>query len=306
MAGLSALLVLLGAGWGLTQPLGKIAVSTGYRHFGLVFWQLVIGALVLAVIARATGRRLPLDPPRLRLYAFIALIGTVIPNAASYSALAHIPAGLQSVLMSLVPVAAFPIAMALGMERFDIRRLMGLGLGLAGVLLLVLPDASLPDPAAAPWALLTLIAVGLYAFEGNYVAKWGTRGTDPIQLMYGASLVGLVLTLPLALATGGFISPLPPYGAPDLALLVASVVHVLVYTGYVWLVGQAGAVFTAQVGYAVTATGILWAMLILGETYSPFFWIAAAMILCGVFLVRPRQKDALAPAPAIGENGRRA
>ena len=41
-ATLVALLVLLGIGWGVTQPLAKIAVSDGYRHFGLVFWQLAI------------------------------------------------------------------------------------------------------------------------------------------------------------------------------------------------------------------------------------------------------------------------
>ncbi|NNK16680.1 MAG: EamA/RhaT family transporter, partial [Sulfitobacter sp.] len=29
-------LVLMGAGWGATQPMTKIAVSTGYGHFGLV------------------------------------------------------------------------------------------------------------------------------------------------------------------------------------------------------------------------------------------------------------------------------
>jgi hypothetical protein len=33
-AALLAVLVTLGAGWGITQPLAKIAVSEGYRHFG--------------------------------------------------------------------------------------------------------------------------------------------------------------------------------------------------------------------------------------------------------------------------------
>ena len=77
--------------------------------------------------------------------------------------------------------------------------------------------------------------------------------------------------------------------------------HALVYTGYVWLVGRAGSVFAAQVGYPVTATGVLWAMLILSETYSPYFWAAAALILGGVFLVQPRQQETLASASSIGE-----
>ena len=34
---LSVVLVLLGVGWGSTQSLGKMAVSTGFQHFGLIF-----------------------------------------------------------------------------------------------------------------------------------------------------------------------------------------------------------------------------------------------------------------------------
>ncbi|NNJ68829.1 MAG: EamA/RhaT family transporter, partial [Boseongicola sp.] len=45
----------MGAGWGATQPLAKIAVSEGYRHIGLVFWQLAIGALVMGLIQTVRG-----------------------------------------------------------------------------------------------------------------------------------------------------------------------------------------------------------------------------------------------------------
>ncbi len=299
----TSVLIVMGAGWGLTQPLSKIAVSTGYQHFGLIFWQLAIGAAAMALLAFVTGRRLPLTRSAMALYALVALIGTVIPNAASYQALVYLPAGVQSVLMSLVPMAAFPIALALSLERFELRRFLGLAVGLGGVLLLVLPEASLPDRAALPWVGMTLIAVLCYAFEGNYVARWGLRGLDPIQVLFGASVVGLLIAFPLAVGSGQFISPIRAYGAPEYSLIASSLIHVSVYAIYVWLVGRAGAVFTAQVGYAVTATGVLWAMLILSETYSPYFWAAAALILMGVFLVQPRKRDTVEDRPAMGETG---
>ena len=297
----SGLLALAGAGWGLTQPLSKIAVSTGYQHFGLIFWQLVVGALAMSVIALATGRKLPLTKETIRFYAFIALIGTLIPNTASYQALVHIPAGFQSVLMSLVPMAALPIALAFGLERASLRRLFGLLAGLGGVMLLTLPRASLPDPAMLPWMMLTLVSVFCYAFEGNYVAKWGTKGLDAIQVLFGASLIGIFMALPLAVASGQFISPFRAYGAPEWSLIASSLIHVLVYATYVWLVGRAGPVFTAQVGYLVTGFGVVWSMLILQESYSPYFWAAMALIFFGVFLVQPRGKDKLAPAEPIGD-----
>jgi len=44
------LLLLCGACWGITQPFAKIAVSEGYRHFGIIFWQFVLGGAILFVV----------------------------------------------------------------------------------------------------------------------------------------------------------------------------------------------------------------------------------------------------------------
>lgn len=293
------ILVVAGAGWGVTQPLSKIAVSTGHGPFGLIFWQMLIGAVAMAVLLALRGRPLPLNRAAFRVYLVIALIGTLLPNSAGYVAIAHLPSGFMSVLLSLVPLYAFPIALMLGLERFAARRLVGLLTGLAGIALLVLPEASLPDRAALIWVPVALVSGLCYACEGNIVARWGTAGLGPSQVLCGASALGAALILPVALATGQFISPLAGFGPPEQALAAASLVHVAVYTAYVWLVGRAGPVFAVQVSYLVTGFGVFWAMLILGETYAPYFWAAMALVLVGVFLVQPRRQRALAPDPAI-------
>ena len=74
----SAFLILLGAGWAFTQPMSKIAVSEGYKHFGLIFWQFVIGAVVMAVVSMIRRRGLPMGQNHLRLYLIIAVIGTLL------------------------------------------------------------------------------------------------------------------------------------------------------------------------------------------------------------------------------------
>ena len=282
-------LALMGAGWGLGQPLSKIAVEGGYRQFGLVFWQLAIGAVVLTVIQRVRGRPFRTDPAALRVYVLIALLGTLIPNSASYEAIRHLPAGLVSILLSMVPMFAFPIALAMGNERFALVRLAGLLLGLAGVLLIALPEASLPDRAMVVFLPLALVAPFFYGLEGNVVARWGTAGLPAVEVLHGASVVGMVLALPLALAAGQFIDPRPPWGAADGAVVLSALVHLAVYTAYVWMVGRAGAVFAVQVSYLVTGFGVLWAMLILGENYSSWVWAAMAVMLFGMFLVQPRE-----------------
>ena len=285
----SAFLILLGAGWAFTQPMSKIAVSEGYKHFGLIFWQFVIGAVVMAVVSMIRRRGLPMGQNHLRLYLIIAVIGTLLPNSASYQAAVHLPAGVLSILLSMVPIFAFPIALALGNDRFEWRRFGGLVVGFIGVLLIVLPGASLAGSPSGFWVLIGLIAGLFYAFEGNYVAKWGTAGLDPIQVLWGASLVGVIISLPLAVLSGQWINPLPPYSAPDYALIASSVIHVLVYSGYVWLVGRAGPVFAVQVSYLVTIFGVFWARVLLDESYAPQIWMALCVMLAGMYLVQPKR-----------------
>lgn len=296
------ILVMMGAGWGATQPMTKTAVSTGLGHFGLVFWQLVIGSLVMGIICLIRRTKVPLNPGALRLYLIIAMIGTVIPNTLSFQAAVHLPAGIMSLLISAVPMFAFVIALALGNDSFDWRRLAGLVLGLVGVLLIVAPSVDLGPTISVFWASIYLLTAMCYGFEGNYVAKWGTMGLGAFQVMMGASLVGALISGPLMWVTGqSFMLTLSADRAQG-ALMLGSVIHVLVYASYVWLVTRAGAIFAAQVSYLVTGFGLLWAWLLLGETYDQTLWLALAVIFAGLFLVQPGPRKALA-APLQTDQG---
>ncbi len=294
-------LVAIGAAWGGTQPLSKIAVSEGYRHFGLIFWQTLLTGLLLAVITLLRGRRLWLTRRQWLTCAVIAVVGSVVPGIASYQAIAHLPSGVVSMLLSSVPMISLPIALALGQDSFRPVRLLGLVLGLTGVALLVLPEGGLRGDVSVFWVAVALVSSVCYAFEANLVARWGTAGLDPVQVLAGASLIGAAISLPLALWTGQFISPPWPLGAPDRALLASTLLHAGACTGYVALVGLAGSVFAAQVSYLVTLFGVTWAMLFLGEGYSGWFWAALAVMLLGMALVQPRPKT-LVPDVTLRQN----
>jgi drug/metabolite transporter (DMT)-like permease len=284
-------LLLMGAGWGVTAPLSKLAVSTGHQPLGLVFWQMFVAALLLGAIVWARGGRLRLGRRQVVLYVAIALLGTIFPNSASYRAAAHLPAGVMSIVIAMVPMFAFPIALALGLDRFSLARLLGLCLGLGGVALLVGPEASLPERAMVAFIPLALIAPFFYGIEGNFVAKFGTAGLDPIAVLFGASVFGAAFSLPLALGFGQWVNPLAQPGLAEAALLASALIHALVYSAYVWMVGRAGAVFAAQVAYLVTIFGVGWSMLLLGEAYSAYIWGALGLMLAGMFLVQPRDPE---------------
>ena len=286
------LLLALGVGWGATQPLGKIAGSTGHQAFGLLFWQLVVCCGVLGVLTLVRGKSLPLNAAALRFYVVVAVLGTIVPGATFYTSVARLPSGIMSILISMVPLLAFPITVALRHDQFSARKLAGLGLGLLGVALIALPQTSLPDPAMAAYLPLAMVGPLFYALESTYVARVGTPGMDAVQAMFGASLAGLLLCAPLTLAMGHwFAMPLPP-GPPEVALILSSALHALLYAAFVWLAATAGAVFAAQSAYIVTAAGMIWAMVLLGEKFSAMVWIAAAVMLLGLTLVQPRMKSA--------------
>ncbi len=282
-------LVWLGVGWGSTHPLGKIATETGHGAFGLIFWQQVVMVAVLGAIALVRRKGMRLTVPAVRFYVVVAVLGTVIPNGTFYASVAHLPSGIMSIIIAMIPMLAFPMALALGMDRFSAPRLAGLAMGLLGVALLAAPGAALPDAAMLGWLPVALVGPLFYAIEATYVAHRGTQGMDALQAMLGASLAGLILCAPLMLVLDQGYSPLP-LGRDDLALALSSALHALLYASYVWLAATAGSVFAAQSSYLVTAAGMVWAMVLLGERPTATVWLALGVMLAGVALVQPRRR----------------
>ncbi|MCL4187747.1 MAG: DMT family transporter [Rhodobacteraceae bacterium] len=282
-----AVLLGMGALWGLTPPLTKIAVSTGHGPLGLAQWVAAIDAVLLGLACLATGRRLPLTAPALRLYAVVAAFGMLLPQLFSYSAAPHLPAGVLALIVSLVPLFALPLSLALGLEGFRPGRAAGVLCGMGAMALLLAPGA-LPEGAAWAFVLLAACTPACYALEGTYVAGWGRAAADPVQTLTGASIVTLTVVTPLALATGTAIAPLAPWGPAEAAVVASALLSVGAYTAYVWLVGLAGAVFAAQVSYIVTGFGVASSMAMLGEGYPAAFWGALALLFAGLFLVQPR------------------
>ncbi len=287
-----AALMLFGIGWGASIPLSKIAVSAGHMPLGLIFWQFVIGVVLLGAMIVARGSFPRITAGSIRLFVIIACIGTILPKYASYSAAVHVPGYAVAICIAAVPMFASPIAIAIGNERFSALRFLGLISGMAGVAILVLPEASLPDKMAVLFIPIALAAPFFYGVEGNYIAKFGTLHHSAIETLWGASLIGMIVVLPLTLWSGQWINPMNGSGAPELALVASAVLHALVYAGYVWLVDRVGATFAAQVSYFVTLFGVAWSVVLLNESLTIYLFVALGFMLIGMALVSPKKTDA--------------
>ena len=291
-AALFLILIAFGTLWGLTIPLTKVTVSSGHHPFGLIFWQFLLSALVLFILIKVRRSRVIIDRSHILFFTVVAFTGTLLPNTSSYFAAFHLPAGVMALVIALVPMCSLLVALTLRFEKFQWRRLSGVILGAIAIALLVLPDTSLPDPSKAIFVLVALIAPMFYGIEGNYLSVKQPADTGPVATLFGASVVGAIVALPLTLLTGTFVNPIESgIGASELALMTTIGLHIIAYVGYIWMVDQAGAVFSAQIAYIVTPAGIVLSMILLGEQPSAFIWIALVILLVGLFLVQPRQKN---------------
>lgn len=282
--------ILLGLGlcWGCTIPLTKTAVSTGHEPLGLIFWQLVFSAILLSILVVARRSTLNFDAKHLKFFLIIALVGTVVPNSISYVSATHLPGGVLALIIAMVPMFALLVALTFKLEKFSSRRLLGVTLGMMAIALIVLPESSLPDPAKAVFVVIGLVAPLCYGIESSYISVNQPDDTGPIATIFAASILGALVVLPFTIGTGQFIDLRQGFGLAETALLGSSILHVVAYTGYIWLVGKAGPVFTAQVAYIVTPAGIILSILFLGETPSPYIWGALAILMGGLALVQPR------------------
>ncbi|MGF1551617.1 MAG: DMT family transporter [Paracoccaceae bacterium] len=279
----------IGTAWGLTQFFMKIAMTSGLHPVGAALWQAVAGALVATAVLLATGRRLPLSWRHCAFFAACGLLGTALPASLSFTAIQHLPVGIQALTLSTVPLMTLALALPIGLDRPEPRRLAGLGLGALGVALIVGPEASLPEPGQAAWVVLPMIVALSYASENIVIARFRPEDADAFVTGCGLLWAATVMLAPIV-ALGGLDATPDDLGAPFAALVAAVLLNIVAYVGFVWLNGEGGAVFASQVGYVVTATGVVSGLVFLGERHAWTVWLAMALLFAGIALVRPRRR----------------
>jgi len=246
---------------------------------------------VLGLVLAILGIRPAISSRTLFYFLIVCLLGTILPNSFSYWAISHLQAGIVAIAIATVPMFTLVLALGLRLEKPSILRLCGVLTGFAAVVMLIVPDTSLPEPEAAIFVVVALIAPLCYGAEANYVAEKAPAGVDPVSTIFLAALMGIVITGPLAVASGQWIDITRPWGNPEVALVASSVIHALTYCGYIWLVGFGGAVFSAQIAYPVTLSGMFFSILLLDETYSNWVWAALVMVIIGLAMVQPRKQE---------------
>ena len=283
----------MGTTWGLSFSLGKIAVENGIEAFGVSTIQSLLSGMILLVITLIRGKKLRELLQYWRFILLIALLGAAVPSVIFYTAAPYVQAGILAITVALIPMMTYSASIPLKIERFSMRRFSGLLFGVGSILLIALPENSLPDRSAVPWIILACISSLCYAAENIILGFKSAINIGPIRLSMGMNLLAGILLLPIALGTGQFYLPQFPSGTADYAVLGLSIISVFAYTMFVFSVAKFGAVFASQTGYVVTLAGVFWDMAIFGEEHSIWVWTALAAMIVGLALVSPRQSNAL-------------
>jgi drug/metabolite transporter (DMT)-like permease len=282
------ILLCMGVAIGFSVILGKVIVAGGANPFGVAAWTSALAAGFLLAFSAARRRPISLKRNIVWLYAVCGLLGVVIPAISFYYAAYRLPAGVLSITGTVGPILTFLFSVFFGLERFASVRLLGVLFGVLAVALLVVPEASLPDPSAVPWVLLACVPGLCYALENMVLTFRLPDGVSPFTITCGNYLVSSAVLMFVVVATDRFVPLAWPWGAVEWSIAGMAVLNAVGYGLFIYLITYAGAVFATQVAYLTTISGVAWGIVIFDEHHSFWVWLSLACILTGLALIRPR------------------
>jgi drug/metabolite transporter (DMT)-like permease len=288
----ATLLVLFSACcFGSIATLVTLATNAGTRLVDVLAWRFLLAALLLVAVSggigvlRQHGRRaLPL--------LVLAGGGQALIGFIGLSALRYVTAATMIFLFYSYPAWVTLISALQGKEALTSRRLLALGLSLAGIALMVgMPGAGGVNPFGA---LLALLSGFLYALYIPMIGHFG-EGLPPAATATFAAAGAAVIFVAVALARGGLTVRAAPIAWVALVLL-AVVCTVLAFLAFLRGLAVIGPVRTAIVSTIEPFWGALLASIVLGQPLSPRTLGGGLLIAAAVIILNLPQREPTAVA----------
>ncbi len=290
------LLLALGCLYGLLTPLSRVASFSDASPWLLAFWMNLLGAAMLLAFALPKLKHAVIGRNG---WAFMAAAGVIgaVGEILLFSASAELPASTVVMILALDSFIVFAIAAAIGHERGNLRRFLGLLLGASAVLMIVISGSQLTGAGTMIWYIIALAVPTLYALDYILIAARLPEHVD-YSLMAGIMMIiSTLTTLPLVLWSGELAVTGDVIANTSLLMIILMMGAITALANALTfiLTKSAGAVFASQCSYATTFFGIAWSFILLQEHLDVWAWIALAMVILGLVIVGPRK--AAEPAP---------
>ena len=283
------LFIALGLLWGMPYLLIRIAVET-VDPLVVAGSRTLIGALLLLPVALHRNALAAAFRNWKWLVAF-----TLIEISVPWVLLGHAETRLNSstagLLIAVVPLFAALIVTRLGHERLESRRLVGLGLGFAGVALLVGLDIHFSDLLA----VAATIVVALCYAVGPIIIDRKLKGVPALGVITGSLILATLIYAPFA-----------PFLWPQQLHVeaVASVVGLGVFCTagafliFFALIAEVGPARATVITYVNPAVAIVLGALVLSEPLTTGMMIGFPLVILGSWLGTTRASPP-APSPAV-------
>lgn len=275
--GLFALVSVL---WGMPYAFTGIAVEDGISPVFLSWARVVVAATVLLGTSLAAGV-LGQARGRLRWIALYAMFEICVPFPLIAFGQQRVSSSLTAILIAVAPamVALLALRFAPG-ERLTRGRVVGLGVGLAGVVALVGIDVA-GSPRELVGAGAILFAAAGYA-AGPMVLSRRLADVDPRATMTVAALFGAVVLAAPGLATAPDATP---SGDVVLAIVVLGLFcTALAFVTYGLLVATVGAGRATVVTYVAPLVATALGVVVLDERVGAGAAVGLVLILLGSWL----------------------
>lgn len=291
-----AALILLVVIWGSTFAGVRVGVET-ISPAWLVTGRMLSGAFFLGcwIILRRSldGRTRAHEGVRVTgkaigWFAFIGIAATAIPFVMYAHAAESVGSAVMAICNGGTPFATVLLAHAFTTDKLSLRRMIGVMMGFAGLVVLVLPEFGAEGGGSLIGILLAIFGAWLYAI-GNVTTRMAPR-IEPALSSFILIGTGGLATLFYALVSEPF--PTNPSAASVIAMIVLGLLPTaFAMFVYVWLIQRAGPVFVSFTTYMspLWATGL--GVLFLGELLHWSMIGALALILAGVAVANARRRS---------------
>jgi drug/metabolite transporter (DMT)-like permease len=281
------MLIVLGAIWGGSFFFARVAVLE-IPPLNLVLFRVAIAAAALHVYLLAAGPSFRMALPYAASFFGLSLLNNIIPFTLMFAGQTELGAGAASILNATTPFWTMILANLLTAdEKFSTPKVVGVGLGIAGAVLMVGPGivAGLGGPV---WAKLALVGTALsYAFAAIFARRF--KALPPQIVATGQLTASTIVMVPVVLAWHGpaglfEASAAAWWAVIGLALLATSVAYILFFS----LIRNAGATNASLVTLVVPVSAILLGALFLGERLETFELAGMGLIGFGLLVIDGR------------------
>jgi drug/metabolite transporter (DMT)-like permease len=291
-----ALLLLLATLWGASYTFIKLGVAT-IAPITLIAARTGMAGLLLLVIMRARGVRMPRDIATWRRFLFQACLNSVIPWTLIAWGERSVDAGLATILNSAAPIFTFLFtALVTRHEAASPRKLFGVIAGMAGICLIIGVDAFHGFGRGLLAELAILAATICYA--GAAIFSRGFKGLDPMAPAAGSLLAGAAFLIPASLAIEQPWTLAPSASSLSALLGLAVFSTAFAFVIYFRLIQTLGSVGTTAQAYLRVPIGVALGVSFLGEQLSSTAWIGLACVVAGVATMTIPPRKVAAPRTA--------